>query len=36
MKLSLLAATVLAYTVLAVSWLCYAEPSLPAPHNLLF
>lgn len=36
MKLSLLAATIVAYTVLAVSWLCYAGPSLPSSHNLLF
>jgi hypothetical protein len=29
MKLPLIAASVLAYTVLAMAWICYAELALP-------
>jgi hypothetical protein len=34
MKLSLLAASVFAYTVLTVAWLCYAELSSINPGNM--
>lgn len=37
MKLSLLAASVVAYTVLTVAWLCYAELKPGSMHiSLLF
>lgn len=34
MKLSLLAASVVAYTVMTVAWLCYAELSAINPGNM--
>ncbi len=36
MKLSLIAASVVAYTILAMVWLCYAELTLPSPVTPLF
>jgi hypothetical protein len=36
MKLSLLAASVFAYTVLTVAWLCYAELTAERHVSLLF
>jgi hypothetical protein len=29
MKLSLISASILAYTLLAMAWICYAELSIP-------